>query len=62
MKKTKFSCLDMKHRGAEIVSEKTSQMTTKEEVLFWKTQTECLTKSQVLAKQTQTSNLEGQNA
>ncbi|MCP5004932.1 MAG: hypothetical protein GY941_13490 [Planctomycetes bacterium] len=42
MKRTKFNCVEMKHRGAEKVAEQTKHLTKKEELTFWQQQTQSL--------------------
>ncbi len=40
----KFDCVEMKHQGAENIKEKTSQLSSKEELEFWQKQTKSLRK------------------
>lgn len=35
MKTTKLSCVEMKHRGANKIIEKTKHMTKEQEIKFW---------------------------
>jgi hypothetical protein len=42
MKMSKFNCVELKHRGAEKVIEKTSQMTMTQELEFWRERTQNL--------------------
>jgi len=51
MKKTKFDCVEMKRRGAEVVEEKTKSMTREEEYEFWIRQTRNLRQFQELEQQ-----------
>lgn len=51
MKKTKFDCVEMKRRGAEVVEEKTKNMTREEEYEFWIKQTRSLKQFQELKQQ-----------
>lgn len=52
MKKTKtFDCVEMQHRGAEKLREKTSDMTLEEELAFWRERTQTLRERQKKAKE-----------
>jgi hypothetical protein len=51
MKITKFNCVEMKHRGAEKVKEKTRDMTREQELTFWQEQTKHLKHFQESKKQ-----------
>lgn len=51
MKKTKFDCVEMKRHGAEVVEEKTKNMTREEEYEFWIKQTRSLKQFQELKQQ-----------
>ena len=41
-----FDCVEMKHKAAEKVKAKIAGLSTKEELAFWKNQTESLRKRQ----------------
>jgi hypothetical protein len=56
MKKTKFDCVEMKRRGAEVVGEKTENMTREEENKFWIKQTQNLKQLQELKRQRNKGN------
>lgn len=40
MKTKKFDCVEMMHRGAELVREKTKDMTLEEQIAYWQQQTD----------------------
>jgi len=54
MKITKFSCVEMKRRGAEEVEKKTRNMTRAQELIFWQEQTKHLKHFQESNKPIQT--------
>jgi hypothetical protein len=51
MKITKFGCVEMQHRGAEKIIEKTSKMTRDQELKFWQERSQYLKKCQESIKQ-----------
>lgn len=51
MKTTKFSCVEMKHRGANKIIEKTKLMTKEQEIKFWNEKSLNLRKYQSSIKQ-----------
>ena len=46
MKAKRFDCVAMKRRGAQIIYERTKEMTLEEEVEFWQARTSELRKQQ----------------
>ena len=52
MKTKRFDCVEMMHRGAERVRERTAGMTLEQEVEYWRARTEELRKMQRAAKRT----------
>jgi len=53
MKKTKkFDCVEMKHKGAQRLLKKLSELTPEQELEFWQKRTEALlkTRQKILAK------------
>jgi len=51
MKMSKFNCVELKHRGAEKIMEKASQMTMVQELEFWRERTQNLVNQQKSIKQ-----------
>lgn len=51
MKITKFGCVEMQHRGADKIIEKTSHMTRDQELKFWQEESQRLRKYQESLKQ-----------
>lgn len=51
MKNKKFDCVQMKRTGAEVVLKKTSTMSRKEELDFWRQQTQALATQQKQIKE-----------
>jgi len=52
MKTKKFDCVEMMHRGAELVRQRTEGMTLEQEVAYWQERTQELRKMQRAAKRT----------
>jgi hypothetical protein len=50
MKVKTFDCVEMQHRGAAAIREKTRGMTPQEELAFWKERTKALRKRQQRSK------------
>ena len=48
MKAKKFDCVEMMHRGAKTVKEKTGEMTRAEELVFWRERSSKLARRQAI--------------
>ena len=51
MKISNYNCVEIQHRGADKIREKTSQMTKDQELKFWQEQTQYLKKHQKLIRE-----------
>lgn len=56
MKTKTFDCVEMQHRGAEKLREKTSGMTLEEQLAFWRERSQALRLRQKKAKETHAKN------